>query len=456
MWHNQAKDRLLEAETREKGGGTGKARHKVKLRTSPTAAVGKLALKKGDKFQIISRKATKVNGKADWIKVQKDGKNGFQGWLRESPQNLELFDNDGKKKKLPKNKKQKGKKPTDKETDAIQSLLAFIPGMGDGEASEDEPEPPHTIFAQLRLDEGLEPWIIHPRDLTMVAARTENSSLEAHRAQVIDLKLAQAQADKEHEAHMLELAAMDSLALTERLKTLYPERNADKIDTHQGNGVDDRDKAGGESKTDWKHRMLVEHSQAIAVEEKVEADRLREESVKAGKLKAEHILHRDEVGVHKARILAVEQLHEDMVEHQATTAEKIGKRHTWVIHGKGNAKAALRSEADAREIAHHGLDETSLREHLLHHHNKTSQMEIDNHHPRIDQERSRHTARVQEYVAFVHENSDGLDPSAFVPPVTIKIDPLYLLTGISIIQLVHYFFGELKFEPEHRWKRWNF
>ena len=119
------------------------------LRKSPLETTGKLVLKKGDTFQIIARQPTKNPGKADWIKVQKDvkkdSKDGFQGWLRESPGVVEVVDADGNKldleTKLKANKSKvtkKGNAPNDDETSQGKGDEESASKTADREAAQEE------------------------------------------------------------------------------------------------------------------------------------------------------------------------------------------------------------------------------------------------------------------------------------------------------------------------------
>ena len=80
-------------------------------------------------------------------------------------------------------------------------------------------------------------------DLTLEVPHADNTVVEAWKhitVQEAQLAIEQTEADEDHEALVEELQEMTEKALKKRLKQLYPNSNATKIDKTKGNGIDDR------------------------------------------------------------------------------------------------------------------------------------------------------------------------------------------------------------------------
>ena len=213
---------------------------------------------------------------------------------------------------------------------------------------------------------------------------------------------------------------MEEKQLKKRLKKLYPGRRAEKIDNHQGNGVDDRE--DDESKKEWRRRILLEHSVEIAQEEKEAGDTQRaaeiDEALKqkeAARVAHEHLTHRTELGVHEARIKHAEKMHEKATAKSEETVSKLLNKKTWKVKAKKEGvkkKDALRQEAEERGIQ--GAEGTrrkkNLRKKIVADAEQKAASVDAEHRSKVEEERDRLERRKQAYDEFAETH--GVDQDA--------------------------------------------
>jgi hypothetical protein len=281
------------------------------------------------------------------------------------------------------------------------------------------------LVAKVLFSSCKEDFEVNPMDLTLEVAHADNTIVEAWKHITVEeaqLAIEQTEADQDHEALVEELKGMTEKALKKRLKKLYPNSNATKIDKTKGNGIDDR--LDSEKKSDWRKRILFEHSVEIAEQEKSEADDVlaqkraevaeRKEKIR---IDYEHLTHKNVVAVHEARIAHAEKMHEEVVQNHEKTLKTVKTRRHWNIRATKSRKKTLhvmREEAEAR-----GLDTGRLKKKkhvkkaLVAHEQedgaKRKQEQLD----RIETERACHADLREGHDGFVSKHGlEGAEPGS--------------------------------------------
>ena len=267
-----------------------------------------------------------------------------------------------------------------------------------------------VLFASSKDD-----FEVQPKDLKLEVAHVDNSIVEQWKHLTVthaQLAVEQTQADEDHEALLKELLEMNEKQLKKRLGKLYPGTDAAKIDKTRGNGVDDR--LEDEKKSAWRKRIYYEHSWEIAEQEKAEADATlakmmaeTAEQKEKVRIEYEHLTHKSAVGVHEARIVHAEKMHEQVTQEHAKTLKNVKTRKHWTLRASKARKKTdqvMREEAAERGIDTAGMKKKHVKKAVIDHQQQDGERRKQQHVDKIEVERQRHSERTAEHDGFVSKH----------------------------------------------------
>ena len=276
-----------------------------------------------------------------------------------------------------------------------------------------------TMQAEVVFSCRPETFVVPRRALKLMVAHADNSAVDRYKHTTVAhvaLLEEQTQADEDYDVLLKQLESMSEKELKTRLQKLYPGSKAHKINKKHGNGMDDRDKDNHESKKDWRHRILVEHSVEYAAEDKRQADERRAIQIaKAVKEKDEaefdikHIEHFNEVGIHNARVKHAETMHTESIEQHAKALKRLKSKNTWKVKGMGKPVDLLQEEAKERGIDHvtSGHGKRHVRKELIKHEKEQGPLRQAAAEQAIAAEKQRQLAREEDFHSFAEMH--GID-----------------------------------------------
>lgn len=265
---------------------------------------------------------------------------------------------------------------------------------------------------------------VNPKDLELQVAQADNTIAQAWAhisVETAALAVEQTEADQDHATLLGELGEMSEKTLKKRLAKLYPNSGATKIDKTQGNGVDDRN--AQETKSDWRRRVLYDHSVEIAEQEKSELDDVLAQKMADAadrkeqlRIDYEHLTHRNAVGVHEARIAHAEKIHREIEQQHDQDLKNLKQRKHWNLRaGKARKKPehVMRDEAESRGIDTNGMKKKHVKKALVTHQHEEGKARKQEQLDRIEAERARHADHRSIHDGFISKHGlHGAEPGS--------------------------------------------
>lgn len=232
------------------------------------------------------------------------------------------------------------------------------------------------LQASVQFTSSAKTFQIEQIELELVIAHAVDDAVQAYKVlylKKVQLVVQQGIEDEEHDETTKNLSKWDEKKIKQWFKKYHPTlKDEVKLDSHQGNGVDDRletTKEDGtvvlEDKKVWRQRVLSEHANRVAEEWKVEQDAKRaaelaelEPLLERAKVEYEHFTHKTAIGIHDGKIEHAEKVHAKHVAEHEKKLKRLNDKK------KFKKKKDLRAEAEAIGANVKGLNKKKIKRKL--------------------------------------------------------------------------------------------